>query len=178
MSTAPGFGVDVVDLRNPRTRGRHHDARFLDRVFEEDEQHAIRTAEDPDAELWLRWAAKEAAFKAIGIRRYPDPPPVFDHSAFVVARAGEGVEVRWDTDRLAVELRQDPEGRWCAAGAWTHTDPAISWRVADIEDTAIRLGDHSDDQLRARLGEAELRAARGFAHGLVRLAARDRKSVV
>lgn len=172
MTASPGIGVDVVDLRNPRTRGRHHDPRFLERVFDESEQDAIRSAEDPDGELWLRWAAKEAAFKAIGIDRHPAAPPVFDHSAFVVTRADAGVEVHWEDQRLGVELRIDPRGRWCGASAATRSDEAVSWRVADVEDTAVRLGIHSDDALRERLGQSELAAARGFAHGLVRLAAR------
>jgi phosphopantetheinyl transferase (holo-ACP synthase) len=75
-------GNDVVDLGNPRTRGRAADERFVSRVFDEAERDAIRRAEDADLELWARWAAKEAGFKVIS-KAIGSPPP-FLHRAFKV----------------------------------------------------------------------------------------------
>ncbi len=76
-------GNDVVDLTNPRTEGRATDDRFVGRVFDPDEQGSIRAAGDSDLEIWSRWAAKEAGFKAIS-KAIGSPPP-FVHHAFKVA---------------------------------------------------------------------------------------------
>jgi len=63
---AVSVGNDVVDIARPRTIGRSKDDRFLRRILDEEEQETVRAAEDPDVELWARWAAKEAAFKVVG----------------------------------------------------------------------------------------------------------------
>jgi phosphopantetheinyl transferase (holo-ACP synthase) len=76
-------GNDVVDLENPRTRGKASDERFVRRVFDEVEHEAIRAADDPDLELWARWAAKEAGFKTIS--KLIGSPPAFVHKAFKVS---------------------------------------------------------------------------------------------
>jgi hypothetical protein len=76
-------GNDVVDLTNPRTHGRADDERFVRRVFDSDEQSAIRSAAGSDLEIWSRWAAKEAGFKAIS--KVIGSPPPFVHRAFKVA---------------------------------------------------------------------------------------------
>ncbi|MHB8909642.1 MAG: 4'-phosphopantetheinyl transferase superfamily protein [Syntrophales bacterium] len=80
MSTLPGVGNDVVDLKEPENRGKSGDDRFLDRVFTAREREMIAAARSPDTLLWSLWAAKEAAYKAVGgddpsvcsiPRRYP-----------------------------------------------------------------------------------------------------------
>ena len=76
-------GNDVVDLTNTRTEGRALDDRFIGRVFDEEEQEAIRRAGASDLEIWCRWAAKEAGFKAIS-KRLGSPPP-FIHRKFKVS---------------------------------------------------------------------------------------------
>jgi len=78
-------GNDVVDLTNTRTEGRALDERFIGRVFDAEEQEGIRLAGATDLEIWCRWAAKEAGFKAIS-KRLGSPPP-FIHRAFKVAWA-------------------------------------------------------------------------------------------
>jgi len=185
----PAFGVDIVDLSNPRTFGRHHDRRFMERVFAPDERAAILEAPDPRMRAWRYWAAKEAAFKAIGIRAHPDSPPPFEHAAFrVIATDSERGTVRWSELECAVTFRDDPARRWVAALAWImdmdeadETDVGagedaatldIRWQASDIEETSVRLGARDRDTLKSRLGPQELVAARGFGHALVRLAAR------
>ena len=170
----PGFGVDIVDLRNPRTRGRHLDPRFMERIFGEAERALVLTAPDPGRAVWRHWAAKEAAFKAIGMTVHPDPPPAFDHSAFEVIEAhAESATVVWEDHRIDVVYREDPAGWWVAAiGRLDGGSSDVRWTATDTEETAVRLGARDRDALRERLGPEELRAARGFTHALVRLAAR------
>jgi phosphopantetheinyl transferase (holo-ACP synthase) len=79
-------GNDVVDLTNQRTEGRALDERFIGRVFDGDEQEGIQAAGATDLEIWCRWAAKEAGFKAIS-KRLGAPPP-FVHRAFKVTWSG------------------------------------------------------------------------------------------
>jgi phosphopantetheinyl transferase (holo-ACP synthase) len=80
MATLQPVGNDVVDLGLPENRDRSKDRRFLERVFTREEQEGIARAACPDTLLWALWAAKEAAFKAVGRadpavgsvpRRYP-----------------------------------------------------------------------------------------------------------
>ncbi|MFW6200557.1 MAG: 4'-phosphopantetheinyl transferase family protein, partial [Gemmatimonadota bacterium] len=76
------IGNDVVDLRDPRCRGKEADERFLRRVFTDDERRAIVEATDPAPALWIRWAAKEAGFKVV--TKLLGSPPPFEHRAFRV----------------------------------------------------------------------------------------------
>lgn len=76
------LGNDIVDLADPRHRGKAREKRFLDRVFTPTEQADIGAALDPDAALWLRWAAKEAAFKTVS--KSLGAAPTFVHSRFQV----------------------------------------------------------------------------------------------
>lgn len=103
------LGNDVVDLRDPRVRGKAEDARFLERVFTEGERETIVAAADPHHALWARWAAKEAAFKAVS--KLLGSPPVFHHPRFRVSLAREpgedpGLrgEVRYGDLSLVVEV--------------------------------------------------------------------------
>ena len=183
--SAPAFGVDVVDLANPRTLGRHHDRRFMERVFAPAERGAIHAAPDPRFRTWRYWAAKEAAFKAIGIRRHPESPPPFVHAAFeVIATDADRGTVKWDEVECDVTFREDPARRWVGALAVvsSRSDGVVDgegmsavdirWVASDIEETSVRLGARDSETLKGRLGQSELAAARGFAHALVRLAAR------
>lgn len=82
MTGAFAVGNDIVDLTDPRCVGKAADARFLARVLAAEERDAVTAAADPDLALWIRWAAKEAAFKAA--THVLGEPPVFEHAAFVV----------------------------------------------------------------------------------------------
>jgi phosphopantetheinyl transferase (holo-ACP synthase) len=89
-------GNDVVDLANARTVGRAADERFVARVFDPDEREAVRSASEPDLELWCQWAAKEAGFKVIS--KLVGRPPPFVHRAFKVA---------WDAPANAPSAARD-----------------------------------------------------------------------
>jgi len=65
MSTLPGVGNDVVDLKDPENQGKSGDDRFLARVFTAEERELIARAAVPETLLWALWAAKEAAYKAV-----------------------------------------------------------------------------------------------------------------
>lgn len=78
-------GVDVLDRRDP-SLGVAHRERFLRRVLSPDERRRLRAAADPELELWLRWAGKEAAFKVVA--GAPGGAPVFAHARFEVSFDG------------------------------------------------------------------------------------------
>lgn len=73
------LGNDIVDLNEPGIAGKSGDARFLKRVFSDDEQSAILSSPNPDLTLWMSWAAKETAYKIISKMI---GPPVFAHKKF------------------------------------------------------------------------------------------------
>ena len=75
-------GNDIVDLALSRTQEKHRDARFLQRVFTQEEGGAIVNASFPDRMLWALWAAKESAFKAY---QKVDSSLVFAHRKFAVS---------------------------------------------------------------------------------------------
>lgn len=91
-------GNDVVDLSDPRCRGRAQDERFVDRVCAAPEGQAVRSSRDPDLALWILWAGKEAAFKVV--TKVLGRPPVFEHARFVVAVAEDGVGLSDPRSRL------------------------------------------------------------------------------
>jgi len=95
------LGNDVVDRADPRCQGKARDLRFLRRVFSSEEQEAILSAPDQELALWLRWAAKEAAFKSAS--KALGTPPVFNHPLFEVY----GLEPRGDADRTGQVRFQD-----------------------------------------------------------------------
>ena len=114
-------GNDVVDLTSPRTQGRVSDVRFVTRVFDAKEQEAIRAARGSDVELWSRWAAKEAGYKAIS--KTTADRPSFLHRAF---------KVDWSFAKdLAEEASAPAEDTVVRVGIVTHAD-----RVADV---SVRL---------------------------------------
>ncbi|HWV38074.1 MAG TPA: 4'-phosphopantetheinyl transferase superfamily protein [Vulgatibacter sp.] len=57
-------GNDVVDLDDPEARGAARRDRFVRRILRPAERRAVEASSDPDAALWARFAAKEAAYKA------------------------------------------------------------------------------------------------------------------
>lgn len=61
-----GHGVDLVELSRIRRLLGDHPERFLERVFTEREQLDSGDGKRRDEHLAARFAAKEAAFKALG----------------------------------------------------------------------------------------------------------------
>ena len=61
-----GVGLDVVEIARIRRLLERWRERFLDRVFTPDEQAYALARHDPAEHLAARFAAKEAALKALG----------------------------------------------------------------------------------------------------------------
>jgi phosphopantetheinyl transferase (holo-ACP synthase) len=74
-------GDDVVDLGDAEARLSHLHPRFAGRVFTWEERLRIFSGPDPKALLWIHWAAKESAYKAL---RKAKREAVFGPSSLVV----------------------------------------------------------------------------------------------
>ena len=61
-----GIGVDVVATERIRRMQEEHGERFLKRLFTQLERDYCATFSDPVPHLAARFAAKEAAYKALG----------------------------------------------------------------------------------------------------------------
>ena len=61
-----GLGVDVVEVRRIREALQHQGERFIRRVYTEGEQAFCEARQDPAPHYAVRFAAKEALFKALG----------------------------------------------------------------------------------------------------------------
>ncbi|MGD9765012.1 MAG: 4'-phosphopantetheinyl transferase superfamily protein [Candidatus Binatia bacterium] len=59
------IGNDIVDLRDAETQPGAAHPRFAARVCRPEELAAIERAASPTRALWMHWAAKESAFKAL-----------------------------------------------------------------------------------------------------------------
>ncbi|MBE9593023.1 MAG: holo-ACP synthase [Proteobacteria bacterium] len=62
-----GIGVDIVNIRRMRRVVDRWGPRFLQRVFTEQEIHSCFQSSKSESSLALRFAAKEAFSKAIGL---------------------------------------------------------------------------------------------------------------
>lgn len=177
-------GNDVVDLEEPRTEGRATDDRFVGRVFDAEEQDAIRGAADPDLELWARWAAKEAGFKVVS--KLVGAPPPFVHRAFKVEWTGaprtasespdvvrEG-RVTYETHEAHVSVLRCP-GSVHAISFGSREDAAV--RPELMPQVALLDAPRSPwsgtlEELRGRFTEHELDAVYSRQSAAVRLGAR------
>jgi holo-[acyl-carrier protein] synthase len=61
-----GIGIDLIEIERIRSIYLRHKARFADRILTAAEQAYVFQHADPGARLAGRWAAKEAALKALG----------------------------------------------------------------------------------------------------------------
>lgn len=61
-----GIGIDLVEIDRIRAVYQRHQDRFVKRILSEAEQDYVLRHKDPAARLAGRWAAKEAALKALG----------------------------------------------------------------------------------------------------------------
>lgn len=113
-----GIGVDLVHLPRLRQVVARWQDRFLRRVFTDAEIAYCRARRDPIPHLAARFAAKEAALKALGtglrlgirwreleVRREPGRPPVLVLSG----RSREISRARGGGDRLLLALTHDGE---------------------------------------------------------------------
>lgn len=62
-----GIGTDIADIKRIAGVLEQHGERFCERCFAEEERAAAAAAADAGAFYAKRWAAKEAAAKALGL---------------------------------------------------------------------------------------------------------------
>ena len=176
-------GNDVVDLTDPRVLGKASNARFLERIFTEEERAAIAAASDPDVELWRSWAAKETAYKAVSKLR--GSPPTFAHRAFVVSwsrlRGRDGLtglrvgSVHFETTIIDIEAAWDPKTVHVVGwvGGTTHARKAerLDHRLARLDEPGAAWS-APRGELEGRLTPRELEAVHSRASLAVRIGAR------
>ena len=61
-----GLGLDLIETERIREIHARHPERFVQRILTEAEQQYVLRHRDPTERLAGRWAAKEAAMKALG----------------------------------------------------------------------------------------------------------------
>lgn len=61
-----GIGMDIVEVERIRAIYQRHPERFVRRILTENERDYVLRHADPTERLAGRWAAKEAALKALG----------------------------------------------------------------------------------------------------------------
>ena len=66
MTAPTSVGIDLIDIDRIRRALSEHGERFLDHLLGDDERQLIATRHDKEQFLAGRFAAKEAAIKALG----------------------------------------------------------------------------------------------------------------
>jgi holo-[acyl-carrier protein] synthase len=66
FTAAPGIGIDLVEVERFRSALEKGGQDFKDRLFTPNEQSSCENRADPPIHYAARWAAKEAAMKALG----------------------------------------------------------------------------------------------------------------
>jgi holo-[acyl-carrier protein] synthase len=61
-----GLGMDIIEIERIRSVYLRHQKRFVKRILTAAEQAYVLRFADPSSSLAGRWAAKEAALKALG----------------------------------------------------------------------------------------------------------------
>jgi holo-[acyl-carrier protein] synthase len=110
-----GIGVDLVPISRMRAVIARWDERFLRRVFTESEIAYCRRRRDPAPHFAARFAAKEAALKALGtgltlgiawreleVRREPGGPP-----RLVLSGRSREISLSRGSDRMLLALTHD-----------------------------------------------------------------------
>jgi phosphopantetheine--protein transferase-like protein len=179
------LGNDIVDLTDPRHNGKAQDDRFLQRVYSRRERDDIRSSGNPNLALWIRWAAKEAAFKTVS--KFLGTPPTFVHPNFQVTihhpetpndPAGENAdppmtrfgEIRFGS--FLLPLRIEVHGPALHAVTWMPRDtaavPPFLWDSSPMEEMSApwKVG------LRQKFTDLEWACVSHQASALARLAAR------
>lgn len=165
-------GVDVVDITRHRAVRRSRDQRFLDRVFTAREQERIRTAADPEVEIWILWAAKEASFKVL--TKLEGEPPVFRHRSFETAdEPGEPPRTLTFGSR-SVQLGVHADAHRVMVHAWDDPSSLVMASHLTVERAAhsLAVGEPLERWKARRFSPEELDAVHGVSSALVRLLAR------
>ena len=61
-----GLGIDLIEIPRIKLVYERHGERFVNRILTDAEKTYVLQHKDPSARLAGRWAAKEAALKALG----------------------------------------------------------------------------------------------------------------
>lgn len=90
-----GLGLDVCDIDRMRKNLEKHGPAFMDKVLTDEEKAYCERKRDPAVPFAGRWAAKEAAIKALGAPqglRYTDMviEPASDHAPPRLVLSGVG----------------------------------------------------------------------------------------
>lgn len=174
MTRRAYVGNDVVDLEDPRTLGRHEDARFLGRVLCAAERVALASSDDPFTGLWAFWAAKEAAYKVASKLR--GSPPVFAHAAFVVtwpeeAQGAWAGRVEYEDVRVPVRVVRHGSALHAVAATSRAGVSAALEGLEPLRAAGVEWGERLDALL-DRFTEREADAIHSVASAAVRLRAR------
>ncbi len=94
------IGIDLIDIARVRRILREHGERFLDHLLGDRERELIAARHDKEQFLAGRFAAKEAAIKALG--KYLTKRPAF-HALQVVPDTNGQPQLLW-SDELAPKL--------------------------------------------------------------------------
>ena len=63
------IGVDIVEIERIQRAVKKYGRRFLERIFTPKEIEYCKSKSDPSPHLAARYAAKEAVFKALGLKK-------------------------------------------------------------------------------------------------------------
>ena len=176
-------GNDVVDLADPRVLGKASHARFLARIFTEEERAAVAAAPDPDLELWQSWAAKEAAYKVMS--KLQGSPPTFAHRLFVVSWSNLGERdaspglrsgsVQYESTLIDIEAAWDRQTvhavGWVGDSRRSPQGPELNSRLARLDEAGAAWSGPRTE-LERRLTARELEAVHSQASAAVRIGAR------
>jgi phosphopantetheinyl transferase (holo-ACP synthase) len=176
-------GNDLVDLDDPRCHAKHLHGRFLARVFAPEERDAIASAADPERAVWVRWAAKEAAYKVIS--KVLGAPPPFTHASFVVHTSADSGTVSYGglvipfqvasgKNPLHVIALDSATEVWPrpTSGSRSARGIALSTGVARVSGLPRAGKEGIEDSIRGRFSERERPAVHSLPSALARLGAR------
>jgi len=116
-----GFGIDVVDVARIRRQveGGERGRRFLDRCFTAGERRYCEARRDSAPHFAVRFAAKEAAMKALGVPegiRFTDVEVVRDAGAPALRFAGRAAKAAEALGVGEARLSLTHDGGIAAAG--------------------------------------------------------------
>ena len=133
----PHVGNDVVDLREAANTGKSGDSRFLRKILTDAEIEFVRTAKNPDTELWSLWACKETAYKVIK-KLFPAIAfvPVRWPAVFKKTKSGyaEGEVGILGKDGVFIRLFSGSDYIHCAGSDDKATLDKLIWNVETLPD--------------------------------------------
>ena len=98
-----GIGVDIIEIDRIRRAVDRLGERFIRRIYTKSEEAYCRAFRDPVPHLAARFAAKEAAMKALGVGIYSGIP--WTHFEILNHPSGEPYLVLHDKARARADLR-------------------------------------------------------------------------